>query len=266
MVVLRTSRMASANRSQRRRLRARRSGRRPEGQVPLLRHLGGIRTTQSGRLRGRRPIRLVSRPFLRRWVYSSRHRLPSARSSPAVPLAQQARLSRVDPFTQKIHCRACGRAFESYKFLAQHVGDAHHGANSADEAYLRAKLAEQEGGTRRIELGDPVPARGKRAVVTLAGFMTSGPGAGPRFLARKKTTPAPAVLRIARPGQHLPANPQHVATKRAAAGPGIKLQGGAAQAGPSLAVNHTQLFKGRQREGRRRKKPSKMKQSVLRLR
>lgn len=178
---------------------------------------------------------------------------------PNSPLpSPQARLSPVSPLTGKVHCLACGKAFDLYSVLAQHVGDKHEGMNSP-EANFRAVPA---------PAARPAPApaalpSGKRAQVTLGGFLPllKAPKTGKKPLAAPVTiarsTPAPS--KTLQPALRPSAAPAAPPPSTSAAAP-------AAATATSLRLERTQVYKGRQRAQPRKKKPSKMRRSVLALR
>jgi len=72
-------------------------------------------------------------------------------------LLQQAHRSAQDPLTTGVRCRACGRAFSAYRFLAQHLEARHGGVN--DESAKVAQLATLagRGGGAPPQLPPPLP-------------------------------------------------------------------------------------------------------------
>lgn len=59
-------------------------------------------------------------------------------------LMSEAHKSPVDPDTGRIRCRACGRAFAAYTFLAQHLKQRHFGINSEDAKVLEYRQLQQQ--------------------------------------------------------------------------------------------------------------------------
>jgi hypothetical protein len=69
---------------------------------------------------------------------------PGVRRQASDRLMAEAQRSAWDPLTQKLRCRACGKALPSYATLAQHLHSRHHGINSPDANFITLQQQQQQ--------------------------------------------------------------------------------------------------------------------------
>jgi hypothetical protein len=90
---------------------------------------------------------------------------------------QQAYLSKEDPISGRIRCKACGKAFEMYRQLGQHLIEKHDGLNSQDAKFLQLHTSSQQPLQQQqlqLDSSDAFPALGASSS---SNFDHSKPGA-----------------------------------------------------------------------------------------
>jgi hypothetical protein len=80
---------------------------------------------------------------------AARHAPNTGPASAAAAAAQrklmaEAHKSPADPVSGRVRCKACGKAFSAYSFLAQHLKQRHFGLNSEDAKVLEYRHLEQQ--------------------------------------------------------------------------------------------------------------------------
>lgn len=92
------------------------------------------------------------------------------------PVVQQAYLSKQDPVSGRLRCRACGKAFELYRQLGQHLLEKHNGLNSQDAKFLKLHVGQhtsqpslqQQQQQLQLTSADAFPALGASSSSTTA--------------------------------------------------------------------------------------------------
>ena len=118
---------------------------------------------------------------------------------------QQAYLSKQDPVSGRLRCKACGKAFELYRQLGQHLLEKHDGMNSQDAKFLKLQdpsqysnqpsLLQQQQQRLQLESADAFPALGasSSAIVEARKPATSAAAAaGAAIVMPSRSQPPPA--------------------------------------------------------------------------